>query len=98
MTPPEEPGKPQPNGGLTCGHPRATYSSQRCQDAQERTAEAYAVMRRDPPGLCLKKSEGNSVRLLYESMRECMRVRVWGLRFAERSRKFARILRGYSIS
>ena len=68
MTPPGKPGSLHRNGGLTClsARDRATLLIQRCQDTQERTVEADAVMRRDPPGLGLEKSEGNSVRLLYE--------------------------------
>lgn len=71
---------------------------QRCQDAQERTAEPDAVVRRDPSGLSLEKSEGNSVRLVYENMRRCARIRILVGQFVEKSRIFARILTSYLIS
>ena len=34
----------------------------------------HAVVRRDPPGLGLEKSEGNLVRLMREDVRGCVRI------------------------
>jgi hypothetical protein len=48
-------------------------------------------MRRDPPGLGLKKPEGNSVRLMYENVRSYVRIHMVVRLVAERSREFAMI-------
>ena len=68
--------------GCTTRSPRSPTRSrvagrlviQRSKESQKRPPKLHAVVRRDPPGLGLEKSEGNLIGFMCEDARGCVRI------------------------